>query len=81
MSLTSPEVSDTQYIRTGKKQLSRGTGKSVAIKAADQLSTASLIWLLVKRHKVAILALGNIILVLNWAIPAWFDIVLSLFSS
>lgn len=52
----------------------------MAIKMAQQLATSRLVWLLVKRHKVAILAIGNIILVLNWAFPAWPTFVRSMFA-
>ncbi len=67
-----------QYEVAGTKKVV--DGKAVAIKAAEMLSTSRLIWLLVKRHKVAILAAGNIILVLNWAIPEWPNMVRSLFG-
>lgn len=56
----------------------KGTAKRTAIKIADQLNTSSLVWLLVKRHKVALLALGNVVLVLNWAFPEWPQLVRSL---
>lgn len=57
---------------------SAGTGKRVAIRAAETLGTGSLVWLLAKRHKVALLAIGNVVLVLNWAFPAWAELVKSL---
>lgn len=55
----------------------------VAIKKAgtqvlNNFSTPRLLWHIVKRHKVALLALGNIVLVLNWAVPEWTAIVLGL---
>lgn len=77
MSLTNQEVPASAYIATGNKTASRNTGKKTAIKIASQLNTSSLIWLLVKRHKVGILALGNIVLVLNWAFPEWVQLVKS----
>lgn len=46
-------------------------GKATALKIAERAGTPSLVWLLVKRHKVAILVTGNIILVLNWVFPPW----------
>lgn len=79
MSLAKSEVAPSDFIKTGAKVPSRGSTKKVALKVADQLNTGSLVWLLVKRHKVAILAIGNIVLVLNWAVPAWPEIVKSLF--
>lgn len=79
MSLTKSEVAPSDFIKTGLKSPSKGTAKRAAIKIADQLNTSSLVWLLVKRHKVAILAVGNIVLVLNWVFPAWPELVRSLF--
>jgi len=58
----------------------RVDGKAVALKYASELHTSSLIWLLIKRHKVGILAAGNVILVLNWAFPQWIELVRSLFN-
>jgi hypothetical protein len=57
-----------------------GTKKSKRsnLRIADDMASLSLIWLLVKRHKILLLSIGNIILVLNWAIPAWPEIVKSL---
>lgn len=67
-----------RYELTGhKKPISN---RQVNLQAANQLGTPSLLWLLVKRHKVAILAIGNVILVLNWAIPAWPQIIRSIFN-
>lgn len=57
---------------------SKGTAKKQCLKIANQLNTSSLIWLLVKRHKVAILALGNVVLLLNWVFPEWPQLVRSL---
>jgi hypothetical protein len=44
----------------------------------DSYSTSAMLWHLVKRHKVALLAIGNIVLVLNWALPEWTSMVLGL---
>ena len=68
-----------EFIKTGELKASKGTGKRVALEMADKLGTGTLIWLLIKRHKVGLLAVGNVVLVLNWAIPMWPQIVLSLF--
>lgn len=57
---------------------SRGVARKQVLKIADQLGTPSLVWLLVKRHKVAFLAAGNVVLVLNWAFPAWTELVKSI---
>lgn len=66
------------YEPTGNKAPSKGTAKKQAIKIADQLGTGSLVWLLVKRHKVALLAIGNVVLLLNWAFPEWPQLVKSI---
>lgn len=55
-------------------------GKAITLKVAAQASTASLLWILLKRHKIVLLAIGNIVLVLNWAFPAWTSFVGSLFN-
>lgn len=78
MSLTTQEVKSMDFIRTGNKSISNHSTKQTAVKIASQLSTRSILWLLVKRHKVLILATGNIILVLNWTIPAWPEIIKSM---
>lgn len=66
------------YEVAGNKTASKNTGKKTALKIADQVSTSSLVWLLAKRHKVGLLAIGNIVLVLNWAFPEWPQMVLGL---
>lgn len=67
-----------RYEQTGTKDIKDVHG--VAIKMAESLTTSRLVWLLVKRHKVGLLAIGNIVLVLNWAFPAWTSFVASLFQ-
>lgn len=52
--------------------------KAEAKKIIEDQTTLSLIWVIIKRHKVGILAIGNIVLVLNWVFPAWFDVLRSL---
>ena len=44
----------------------------------DDYGTFYVIWHLVKRHKVFLLAIGNVILLLNWTVPAWTDILLGI---
>jgi len=75
--MTTKTIDGMAYEATGTKKTTNG--KAASIKIAEQLSTYSLIWLLVKRHKVAILAAGNVVLVLNYAIPAWPTILRSMF--
>lgn len=64
-----------KYVETGKKTINPKHGM---IRIAEDLSTGRLLWILVKRHKVALLATGNVILVLNWMVPQWPQIVRSL---
>ena len=71
MSLTKT-MDGMSYELTGKKKVSNP--KAVALKVASEVSTLSLLWLLVKRHKVALLAVGNIVLLLNWTLPQWLEI-------
>jgi hypothetical protein len=44
----------------------------------ERMSSFAIVWFLVKRHKLGLMAAGNIILVLNWAFPAWTELVKSL---
>lgn len=57
-------------------------GRTVAKKAYRQAvnnrSTIYTLWLLAVKHRLALLAIGNIILVLNWALPEWPQMVLGL---
>lgn len=66
-----------KYELSGTK---KSSGKRVAVKAAEQLSTLGLLWIVVKRHKVGLLAIGNVVLVLNWVFPEWIELVKSLFQ-
>lgn len=74
---------EPEFIETPVKN-SKGLAKSVSTKAykaaVENHSTLYTLWLLVVKHKLALLALGNIILVLNWALPEWFSMVLGLFG-
>lgn len=52
--------------------------KASAAKIAERVGSARLLWLLVYRHRVGLLLIGNIVLVLNWVFPPWPQIVLGL---
>jgi hypothetical protein len=43
------------YIETPVKKPSKGAGKRVAVKSAEQLGTPTLLWLIVRRHKLGLL--------------------------
>jgi hypothetical protein len=69
-----------QYEETKiQNKVSPKVSSKLLIKAAERLSTLQLIWLLVKRHKVALLATANIMFVINWALPEWPQMIVSLF--
>jgi hypothetical protein len=67
-----------QYELTGTKKVK--DSHSVAIKTAETLGTGTLVWMLVKRHRVGLLATTNILFVLAWVFPEWPNIVKSLFN-
>lgn len=80
MTLQTKTLDGMKYEAAGTKKPSKGNSKRVAIKIANELSTPTLLWLLVKRHKVALLATGNVILLLNWALPQWPQMLQSIFN-
>ena len=77
MSLTKT-IDGMSYEATGKKTASKGSAQRLTIKAAEELHTSRLLWIVVKRHKVGLLMVGNIVLVLNWAFPEWPQLFLGL---
>lgn len=56
----------------------KGLGKSVAIKATETLGTGTILWLLVKRHKVGLLGTWAVIITVLYIFPPLPDMVLSL---
>ncbi len=78
MTLTNTKTEGMKYEldKVDKKKVS--DPKRALIKEAEQLSTLTLLWVIVKRHKVGLLLIGNIILVLNYVFPAWFTFLTSL---
>ena len=80
MSLAKPEVAAGAYIKTGKTEASDLTSilRKEYKKQVNNRSTIYTLWLLAVKHKVGLLMVGNIILVLNWAMPEWSQAVLSL---
>lgn len=63
--------------KVSKKPSQTAVKKAVA-KELDQFNTSRILWYLVKRHKLAISVTLNVILIVNWALPAWPSIVRSL---
>lgn len=80
MSLTKTAGQAMQYEATGKKQATdtRAIMQKAYKSAVVNHSTLYTLWLLALKHKVGLLAVGNIILVLNWALPEWPAMVLGL---
>ena len=62
------------------KKPSNSAVKGEKQRILNDFSTPYILWHIVKRHKVALLAIGNIILLLNWAVPAWTDILSDIIS-
>ncbi len=60
------------------KKPSNSAVKNEKQRILNDFGTPYILWHLVKRHKVFLLAIGNIILVLNWAVPEWTDILLGI---
>lgn len=71
--LVNTKTDGMKYEVTGKQNVSdpRAVSNKVYRKAVNQHSTIYTLWLLAVKHKVGLLAIGNIILVLNWALPEW----------
>lgn len=63
--------------KVSKKPSQTAVKKAVA-NELDQFNTSRILWHLVKRHKLAISVTLNVILIVNWALPAWPSILRSL---
>ena len=75
MSLTAAKA--LSYEETGSKNIN---GKRASVSFAEKLGTHSLLWILIKRHKVALLIPGWTLVLLNWAFPQWTEIVKALLT-
>ena len=80
MTLTAAKTDGLKYELMSVNKTKIVDGKGALIKEAKKLGTPTLIWLIVKRHRVGLLLVGNIILLLNLIIPQWFSILLALFG-
>ena len=67
------EVTGTKNVNNPSEVLRKAYKMEV-----QKRSTMYTLYLLAAKHKVALLAIGNVILVLNWAVPEWTSIVLGL---
>lgn len=81
MSLIKQEVLPSQYIDDATEP-SKVDGRTIANKAykkaVNNRSTIYTLWLLAVKHKVGLLAIGNMVLIANWIFPEWFQLVLGL---
>lgn len=80
MSLQKSAAQAMQYEASGKTEVSNASDvmRKAYKREVAKRSTIYTLWLLAVKHKVALLAIGNIILVLNWALPEWPQMVLGL---
>lgn len=60
------------------KKPSKQAVKSEIARELNQVATTSIVWHLVKRHKLAISVAVNICFIINYALPMWPNIVKSL---
>jgi len=68
-----------QYETTGKQDIDARALNSKAYRSAvTRHSTIYTLWLLANKHKIVLLAVGNVILVANWVFPEWPQLVLGL---
>jgi hypothetical protein len=75
-------VPASAYIKTGKKEASDLTSilRKEYKKQVNNRSSIYTLWLLAIKHKIGLMMIGNIVLVLNWVMPEWPQVVLSLFN-
>lgn len=66
------------YEQTPVKNNVKEASAKALVKAAKMLPTYRLLWIIIVRHKVALLATSNVFLVINWAIPQWPEFVKSI---
>lgn len=66
------------YEKTPIKKPTRSDNYAMAVKLAGELKTSTLVWLLVKRHKFAIVVIWAIIMTILFVFPAMPQIVLGL---
>lgn len=70
-----------KYEVAGKKEVSdpKAVERKLYANSVNQTSSLYTLWLLAWKHRVGLLAMGNVILVLNWAIPEWPTMLRSIF--
>jgi hypothetical protein len=66
-----------KYEKTPIKQ-NKNLGREVAIKSLEQLSTSVILWQLVKRHRVGLLAAWAITMTILYLVPFAPDLVTSI---
>lgn len=80
MSLTKTADQAMKYEQSGKEAISdfAAVERKAYKKLITKHSTIYTLWLLAVKHKVGLLAIGNMVLVANWIFPAWPQMVLGL---
>ena len=68
------------FIETGKK-VNKDTGKNAQEYGLKSVSTSTLLWHVVKRHRMALTTMYAIIITMVYIFPPLPDLILSLFSS
>lgn len=66
------------FVETGTPKAHKASVKHYEL---DRTSTMYILWYLVKRHRNHLTATATVILVLNWAIPEWPNMVAGLFQA
>lgn len=66
------------YEATGKK-VNKDTGKSAREYALKNVSTSTMLWAIVKRHKFALVSTYAIVLTIMYVFPPAPDLIMSLF--
>lgn len=71
-----------KYEASGKKTISdpAAVDRKMYRKAIEKRSTVYTIYVVVMKHKMVFLVAGNVVLILNWVFPPWFQLVLSVFG-
>jgi len=67
-----------KYEEAPVKNNTKAAGKSLTIKAAEQLSTSRLLFIVLKRHKFGLVVTWAAVITAVWMFPPLPDLVLSL---
>ena len=67
----------TKFIET---KISKTSDKTVYKKAVKNIPTHVMVREILYRHRVGFLIVGNVVLVLNFLVPQWFQMILAIFQ-